>query len=74
MQNIFGGYDQAIENTVKIADKCNFEFSFDDPKLPTFKTPTGMNAEQYLRHVTYKGLERRLADGTLIFAPEGEQV
>lgn len=74
MQNILGGYEGAIENTVKIADMCNFEFSFDEPKLPTFKTPAGMNAEQYLRHITYQGLQKRLNNGTLVFEPEGENV
>ena len=74
MQNILGGYKDAIENTVKIADMCNFEFSFDEPKLPTFKTPDNMSAEQYLRQLTYNGLKKRLANGTLTFEPQGEQV
>ncbi len=73
MKMLFGKYEGAIENTVKIADKCNFEFAFDDPKLPTFKTPSGMTSAQYLRKITYEGLQRRLSDGTLVYAPQGEQ-
>ncbi len=73
MKMLFGKYEGAIENTVKIADRCNFEFAFDDPKLPTFKTPSGMASAEFLRKLTYDGLKRRLADGTLIYEPQGEQ-
>lgn len=74
MKMLFGKYEGAIENTVKIADMCNFEFSFDDPKLPTFKTPQGVSSKEYLRELTYEGMKRRLADGSLVFEPQGEQV
>ncbi len=72
MKMLFGKYEGAIENTVKIADMCNFEFSFDDPKLPTFKTPNGIPSAEYLRQLTYEGLEDRLSDGSLVFEPQGE--
>ena len=72
MKMLFGKYNGAIENTVKIADMCNFEFSFDDPKLPTFKAPDGMSSAQYLRKITFEGLQRRLTDGSLRFEPQGE--
>ncbi len=74
MRMLFGKYEGAIENTVKIADMCSFEFSFDDPKLPTFKAPNGEPSSDYLRMLTYAGLERRLGDGTLVFEPQGEDV
>ncbi len=74
MKMLFGKYKGAIENTVKIANRCNFEFTFDDPKLPTFKTPDGMTSKDYLRKLTYEGLEAKLATGTLNFAPQGEAV
>ena len=74
MRMLFGKYKGAIENTVKIADMCNFEFAFDDPKLPTFKTPEGMTSKEYLRKLTYEGLERRIKDGSLVYEPQGEAV
>ncbi len=73
MKMLFGKYEGAIENTVHIAEMCNFEFSFDDPKLPTFKTPSGIPSNEYLRELTYKGLERRLKNGTLVYEPQGEK-
>jgi len=74
MTALFGQYEGAIENSVKIADACNFEFSFLETRLPTFKTPNGMSAGEYLRYITYKGLEKRIAEGALVYEPEGENV
>ena len=73
MKMLFGKYNGAIENTVKIANMCNFEFSFDEPKLPTYKTPNGLSSSEYLRSLVFQGIERRLADGSLSYEPEGEK-
>ena len=72
MKLLFGKYDGAIENTVKIAEKCNFEFEFDKPKLPKFPTPKGIPAGEYLRKLTENGFDRRILDGTLQI-PEGRR-
>ena len=74
MKMLFGKYQGAIENTVKIADMCNFEFVFDAPKLPRFKTPNGVKSADYLRQLTFEGVKRRLSDRTLIYEPQGEAV
>ena len=73
MKLLFSKYEGAIENTVKIADRCNFEFEFDKPKLPTFPTPMGRPAGEYLRELTEKGFERRKRDGTLKIPEEKER-
>ena len=67
MKQLFGKYDGAIENTVKIAERCNFEFSFDVPKLPTFKTPNGEPANEYLRMLVYNGFENKISSGAISF-------
>ena len=67
MEALFGKYEGAIENSVKIADMCNFEFSFNVPKLPTFATPSGESAEEYLRELSYKGLQSKIESGALSF-------
>jgi len=61
MRMLFGKYEGALENTVRIADRCQFAFSFDVPKLPTFPTPHGESAEQYLIMLCEKGWQARLA-------------
>ena len=72
MKVLFGKYKGAIENTVKIADMCNFEFVFDKPKLPNFETPMGKSSDAYLRELTEKGYIRRINDGSLVI-PEGRE-
>ena len=72
MKMLFGKYAGAIENTVKIAEMCHFEFQFDDPKLPTFRTPAGVNSTEYLRELTFLGFKRREENGTLII-PDGQR-
>ncbi len=74
MKMLFGKYEGAIENTVKIADRCNFEFQFDSPKLPTFRTPRGKSSAEYLRELTLLGLERRKKDGTLTLTKKEEPI
>ena len=39
MEDYFSNVPEAIENTVKIADKCNFEFEFGVTKLPNYDVP-----------------------------------
>ena len=72
MKALFKKYHGAIENTVEIADKCNFEFVFDQPKLPTYSTPHGKSADEYLRYMTVLGLEKRKKEGTLVI-PDGRE-
>ena len=67
MRMLFGRYQGAIENTQRIADRCNLDFDFDNYKLPKFPTPAGKSAAEYLKELTEQGLERRLSDGTLIY-------
>jgi len=65
MRMLFGKYRGAIENTEIIADRCNLELSFDGYKLPKFPLPNDISAAEYLRRLTYVGIDRRLKDGTL---------
>ena len=49
----------ACENTNKIAEQCNFEFTFGETKLPYFKAPDGMENQEYFEKLCWDGLERR---------------
>ena len=60
MTQAFAAYPEAIENTVKIADRCNVELEFDKLSLPHFETPNDMPAEEYLRQLCADGLAERL--------------
>ncbi len=57
MAMLFSAFDGAIENTVKIADMCNFEFEFGNIKLPLFDIGD-KNHDLYLKEKCYEGLNR----------------
>ena len=55
MLSLFKAVPEAIENTEKVADKCNFEFEFGKIKLPYFDIGEKNHAE-HLRELSFKGL------------------
>ncbi len=59
MLELFGDTPEALENTYKIAQRCNVEFEFHNLKLPKFDVPDGKTAEQYLRELCYEGFKRK---------------
>ncbi len=68
MSMLFGKYEGAIENTVKIADMCNFDFEFGNMLLPSFKTPDGKTPAELLRELTLKGFENKIREGKITFS------
>ncbi len=59
MIKTFKDTPEAIENTQKIADACNFEFELGKTKLPYFEVPNGKSPNQYLKDLCYQGLKKR---------------
>ena len=60
MSDYFEAVPEAIENTVKIADKCNFEFEFGVTKLPNYEVPKEYKThEDYFRAIAEDGLIKR---------------
>ena len=60
MSSYFEAVPEAIENTVKIADKCNFDFEFGVTKLPNYEVPEEFKThEDYFRYLAEKGLKKR---------------
>lgn len=59
MYEVFSYIPEALENTVKIAEKCNFDYRFHESKLPKFPLPEGVDPFEYLRETCYKGLIER---------------
>lgn len=56
MEKAFGYIPEALENTVKIAEMCDFDYEFHKSKLPKFPLPEGVEAYEYLKKVCYEGL------------------
>lgn len=59
MENRFSWAKTAIENTVRIAARCNVEIPFGQLILPSFECPIGYSAESYLREICYEGAVHR---------------
>ncbi|TLX54048.1 DNA polymerase III subunit alpha [Stutzerimonas nosocomialis] len=69
MQELFADLPEALENTVEIAKRCNIEVQLGKYFLPDFPTPNGMGIDDYLRHVSFEGLDERLS---VILPPDTE--
>lgn len=59
MTDAFKNIPEAISNTVKIADMCNFEFEFGNTILPEFEINENISHLEYFKRLCYKGLEER---------------
>lgn len=59
MKALFPYALEALENTQKIADRCNVEIEFGSYKLPHFDIPGGYTSYEYLRELCLKGLSER---------------
>ncbi len=59
MAELFYNLPEAIENTLKIAERCNVTFDFDTFHLPDFSVPTGENPKDYLYRLCFEGATNR---------------
>ncbi|RKX97640.1 MAG: DNA polymerase III subunit alpha [Spirochaetes bacterium] len=63
MRSVFPDFPDAIENTVKLAEKCNLTIPQPGPQLPHYEIPEQFaSPESYLQHLTYEGLKVRYPD------------
>ena len=67
MERLFPYAKQALENTQKIADRCNVEIEFGVTKLPKYDVPEGYTSWEYLNKLCGEGFAGRYPDddGTL---------
>lgn len=59
MWDMFSYVPEALENTIKIAAECNFDYEFHKSKLPKFPLDENIDPYEYLRNQCYKGLFER---------------
>ncbi len=62
MEQLFSEVPEAIENTVKIAERCNVEFEFGVIRLPKFKRDGVDDTVEYFRKLCYAGLRKRYGE------------
>ena len=64
MVEIFGHVEGAIENTVRIAERCQSEICFRQKLLPEYIPPNGKTPEAYMRELVEEGLRQRYGEIT----------
>ena len=59
MRELFSYIPEAIDNTAKIAERCNVEIEFGVTKLPRYEVPEGYDPWGYLNHLCSEGFKER---------------
>jgi len=65
MKHLFSDIPEAIENTLKVADKCNLELDYEGFLFPNFSLPEGYSDDyEFLRKLVYEGVEKKYDEFT----------
>ncbi|MBQ8746604.1 MAG: DNA polymerase III subunit alpha [Clostridia bacterium] len=67
MEKLFSDFPGAVENTAKIADMCDFHFTFGQTQLPRFRPDDGSYPGDFLARLAEDGFARRLNAGHITF-------
>lgn len=67
MRMLFGRYEGALANSVKIAERCNLEFDFSKLYLPKFRCPGGETSDSVMDRMARSGLEKRVNAGDILY-------
>lgn len=59
MAELFPYATDALENTHKIAERCNVKIVFGEQKVPKFDVPDGYTADEYLEKLVYDGMQKK---------------
>ncbi len=59
MAALFRDIPESITNTLRIAERCNFDFVFDQLHFPQFKVPAPFDQKEYLIHLCNEGMRHR---------------
>lgn len=63
MRARFSEVPTACDNTLAIAERCEVDIEFGNPKLPIFHIPEGFSSDdEYLRHLSFAGATQRWGD------------
>jgi len=62
MNRLFKDFPGAIQNTLRIAERCNLKLDFGIPKYPAYPPPEGQTREEFLRKICRAGLRKRYGE------------
>src|SRR3954466_14407018 len=60
MAQVFKDFPEALQNTVRIASRCNVDLSGTVNHLPNFDVPDGFTLDDYFEHIVREGFVKRL--------------
>jgi DNA polymerase-3 subunit alpha len=61
MRELFGTRPDAVDNSIKIAEACNLDFSFGEFHLPYFSIPEGFSPESFLDQLVWEKFHQKYA-------------
>lgn len=67
MVPLFDQYPDALENTLRIAERCQVDLELGVTHLPKFPTPNQESANEYLEHLCLSGLYERFKEPDEIY-------
>jgi len=73
MKKNFSHFEDALLNTLEVAEKCNTELEIGKLHLPDFKVPAGEIPESYLEKLVWEGIRKKYGaevEGKVMIAPE----
>ena len=62
MAKLFGEIPEALDNTLKVAERCQLKMEFGQPKYPAYEVPEGVTREAYLRDLCWQGMRERFGE------------
>jgi DNA polymerase III subunit alpha len=65
MAELFSDVPQALEATLEVADKCNFDFDFKARHYPVYEPPNGEGQDAYLRRLCEERISKRYSSEAL---------
>jgi DNA polymerase-3 subunit alpha len=60
MAGVFAGYEDALKNTLRVAERCNVTIPKGQNHLPSFSVPDAFTLDQYFEHIAREGFAQRL--------------
>ena len=59
------GFEGALEEAVRISERCNFEFKTDGYRFPEYVPPEGKSLDEFIREISDRNLERILRENEI---------
>ena len=69
METTLSGFEEAIDKTIEIADRCEFEFKTNGYKFPEYEAPNGKTLDEHINELAWEELEKKLKQNDI---PEGQ--